>query len=189
MRKARNYKAEYQRRQQLARDRGFRTYGQQRHAIETGRARAIAPARVRTKRTLDAQQKYGIPAWMQKVNPLQARIDIAQAWSDKYSRSTETEFSELQARKDPDYLRLYLAAFVYSPKLAPWYKRLTPSEDLRKFFVEYMHIYESDEYESRYGAEWPHAGDYGRKARNERRRIERRRHTRKAYRVPTRRTS
>ena len=56
-RKPRDYKAEERRRNELARQRGFKTRAAQRGAIERGEISALQPKRVRSKKTLAAQAR------------------------------------------------------------------------------------------------------------------------------------
>lgn len=57
-RKPRDHKAEQQRRNELARQRGFTSRATQRAAIEKGRIPALAPQRVRSPKTKAAQSKF-----------------------------------------------------------------------------------------------------------------------------------
>lgn len=160
----RDYKAEYQRRQSLAKARGFRSYGQQRRAIEKGTVAAIAPSRIRTKRTADAQFRrvMNLPkGWTVRG----ARMDMARGWSNAYARSDLLTFDEKRAQTDDVYLDAYIKALVFAPsnvKGNKHHRRLTPSPDLEEFLVNVLGIYQADEYETRYGYGWPHGGQYNR---------------------------
>src|SRR6478609_5965605 len=89
-RKPRDYKAEERRRNELARQRGFTNRYQQRRKIETGAVPALAPKRVRSERTKQAQAQRIRPPrngakiddsrWV--INGTQiSRVQRAEDWS------------------------------------------------------------------------------------------------------------
>lgn len=149
--KQRNYKAEYARRVALAQDRGFRNYADQRRKIETGRAQAIAPARIRTKRTLDAQQSWQALPWERKVNQKEIRIQMAQEWSRVYSRTKVIRFDAQLARRDDEYLQSYMRTFVLGDHEDQNINHFSDSFDLKHYLVDVMEYMTEDEYERRYG--------------------------------------
>lgn len=151
-RKARNYAAEYAKRNALAKARGYRSYGDQRRKIETGRAPAINPGRIRTKRTADAQQEYRNLPWEKRVDPTQIKIEMAQEWSRVYARTGAIRFDSAEARRNPHYLSTYLQAFVLGTHDDPNLNRLTGSDALYEYLVNETGYMSADEYETRYGA-------------------------------------
>lgn len=165
MRQPRDYKAEYAKRNALAKSRGFKSYGQQRRAIEKGTVRAIAPGRVRSKRTLDAQQAFSFREIIPGFDLQETRIESAQRWSDRNARSNLIKFDAKRARKDKEYLDRYMVALVLSPERTEHYRRLTPSPALKSFLVDFMHIIQANEYETRYGEGYPHGGQFNRTTR------------------------
>lgn len=168
--RARDYAAEYARRQELARKRGFRSYAAQRRAIETGVAPAISPSRIRTKRTMDAQQNY----MLKNFDVLGYRLEMAKGFSRMKVYDERLKFDEKRAKHDPHYLNLYIESVVTAPYSATMgTRRLVPSDKLRHLLVDVLGITTIDEYEARYGQGWPHGGNYNRW-------VKARRHTGKA---------
>lgn len=159
MRKPRDWAAVYAARNARARAQGFASYGAYRRAVERGLTPARRPDLVRTKRTADAQQVFG---WLGGVSIQDARKQMAQAWSDRYARHEAFAFDADRADEDPEYLDLFLGATLYAQERTRHYRRLTPSEDLRRLLVDKLGITSSDDYEDRYGGQFPHGGDYGR---------------------------
>lgn len=164
-RKARDYKAEEARRNALARQRGFTSRGQQRRAIETGKAPAIAPRRLRKPTTIEAQKfRLGVdtggierkatelPAFGDRVSP----EDRAQDWSDIYARSSAAQYNPDDRPKGMSkraYTNAYLAAFVRGDERYVNVRHAGGSEALRHWFVDIAGYMTADEYESRYGAQ------------------------------------
>lgn len=162
MKRNRDYKAEYQRRNELAKARGYKSYGQQRYRIETGDAPAINPRRLRSQRTIDNQvRKQRIlsnagpfndelpwPDWFGEKDLKATRIEFAQDWSDFYSRHWSTEFDAERAEDDEHYLETYMNTFVHLSYLESHH--LKRSESHYEWFVNIMHYMEADTYDRRY---------------------------------------
>jgi hypothetical protein len=150
-RKARDYRAEYKRRVALAQQRGHRNYYEQRRKIETGETPALQPARLRRRDVIEKQQRFErlLPDWL-TVNVQDARIDMAQNWSDWYSRHWSTRFDADRARNDPHYLNVYMQAFVMQISSGPASHRLTFDEYRREWFVNIMEYFSVEEYDDRY---------------------------------------
>lgn len=158
----RDYKAEYARRQALAKERGFKSYGEQRRKIERGETRAIAPSRLRSRKTIENQNKnWSIFAEQPARNPVQeffdsfsvrdARIDMASRWSDFYSRSEATKFDPERARRDERYLTVYMQAFVLADHSDRNVHDFDGSDWQREWFVDQIEYFEAEEYDNRYG--------------------------------------
>lgn len=150
MAKKRDYKAEYARRNALAKKRGFSSYSQQRRAIERGKIPAIQPHRVRSKKTLDAQEKsFGI---LGRKTVKDFRIEAGVAWSERNARSNRLKFDPVRAKKDDAYLSAYLGATVMQTgKSGEDDSTLVPSPDLRILLVNVLGLMTDNEYDSRYG--------------------------------------
>lgn len=154
--KARDYKAEYARRQSLAKERGYKSYGQQRRLIEKGIAPAIQPTRLRSARTIRNQEESGAgflfrATGFRTINDY--RIDAAQRWSDMRSRRDVTKFDADRARRDPEYLDAYSQALVSdagNPDVK-FQTRLSYNDYTKHYLVDVMHAMTEDEYEARYG--------------------------------------
>ena len=146
--KKRDYRAEYARRKALAQERGFSGYAAQRKAIERGKYPAIAPHRVRTKRTSDAQAKLGL--FGRNIKAM--RIEAAQVWSDRNARANTMKFDAERARTDEDYLSTYLGATVMmTGRTEMDESTLIPSDDLRHLLVDVLEVFDLDEYDQKYG--------------------------------------
>lgn len=158
MGKKRDYKAEYARRDFLAKARGFDTYAAQRRAIEKGEVPALAPSRIRSKRTADAQQ-----VWASRPRSLwelaqtaegrkEINIDRAIRWSRMNARSDVLRFDPERAKTDDRYLTVYINAFVAPteghPELAHHFEGTDWQEE---YFVEIMEYYEAEEFDEKYG--------------------------------------
>lgn len=158
-RKKRDYKAEYARRQALARERGFVSYHAQRRKIETGQVPAIAPNRLRKRSTIEAQEKFptrGLPKdvaeWWKNFDVQDARIDMAKRWSDWYSRHWSTQFDADRAKHDERYLTVYMQAFVLAPHEDGNVHDFDGSSWQYEWFVEIVGYMEADTYDDKYGA-------------------------------------
>lgn len=157
MARKRNYKAEYQRRQTLAKARGFKGYAAQRRAIETGKAAPIQASRVRSRRTLDAQFKAGrgifslnMTQAQQDQLALKTRMDMAQGWSNTRSHSPGTKFDRARAERDPGYLDAYTQSVVFDSFSDPTQHRFSRSEAMRHYLVDVAKIMTQEEYDDAY---------------------------------------
>lgn len=149
-RKKRDYKAEYARRNALAQKRGFKSYNAQRKAIEKGRFPAIAPGRIRSRKTLDAQTNYSIVKVFGR-SELDIRIEASLAWSERNARTETMKFDEARARKEPDYERTYFSATVMQFGATELDEStLVNSPELQHLLVDLMDIYEPEEYDEKY---------------------------------------
>jgi hypothetical protein len=161
-RKPRDYAAEYRRRNELAKQRGHTNYAQQRRKIERGQIRAIAPTRLRSRKTIEAQDAvYGLfgtqqldkdtERWLSTVDVQDVRIDMAQRWSDWYSRHWSTEFDAKRAAKDEHYLTVYMQGFVLSQDKDKNAHHFDGSRWQHEWFVDITGYLEADDYADRYG--------------------------------------
>ena len=162
--RVRDHKAEQARRNELARQRGYTSRAQQRRAIETGKAKPLAPKAVRSPKTI-AAQKRRIAAATQGQEHKAKESDVlfntsrpdaerAQDWSDLFARSN-------MAKYDPDnrpkgvsreaYTKAYMAAFVEGPDRYKLVRHSGGSDALRAWFVDMNGWFQADEYETRYG--------------------------------------
>ena len=163
-RRQRDYKAEEQRRNQLARERGYSSRAQMRRAIESGSTAAIRPTALRNPRTIEAQkfrlgsetrgvERKGttLPSFGSRISPEQSAED----WSDIYARSAAAQYSpddRPDGMSKAEYTEAYLAAFVRGEERYVNVRRSGGSEALRHWFVDVVGYMTADEYESRYGA-------------------------------------
>lgn len=158
-RRPRDYAAEYARRQALAKQRGFASYGTQRRAIEKGEIPAIEPTRLRKRSTIEAQEIgrgfIGVPSLkgegLTSYEGIQAfRMEMALRWEETHSRSHYSEFDREKARNDPEYLNEYMAAWVM-PSI---YKDNTHDVDPSEYLHDYMidnDLMDEEEWQQRYG--------------------------------------
>lgn len=153
MARKRDYRAEYARRVALAKQRGFKNYYDQRRKIEKGETRAIQPSRLRRRSVIEVQTKafdiFGTQ-WADSIDIRETRIDMAQKWSDWYSRHWSTKFDAERARQDPKYLDVYMQAFVLVVTDGPKSHHFGWDEYQREWFVDYMKYYEAEEYDDHY---------------------------------------
>lgn len=154
MARKRDYAAEYKRRQELARKRGFKSYAQQRRAIERGTFKSLAPGRLKRKDVIERQvAKFDIFAerdWFASFDVTDARIDMAQKWSDWYSQHWSTKFDAERARNDPHYLDVYMQSFVLVAQDRESSHRFTWDEYRREWFTDIMGYLDVDQYDDRY---------------------------------------
>jgi len=164
--RVRNYRQEQERRNALARERGYTSRGQQRRAIETGKAKPIAPKLVRSPKTI-AAQKARIKAETQGQEHKHKTSDIlfsanrpdaerAQDWSDLFSRSSMGQYNPDER---PDgvskkaYTDAYVAAFVDGAERYKYVRHSGGSPALRRWLVDINGFMTADEYETRYGSQ------------------------------------
>lgn len=153
-RKQRDYKAEYARRQALARERGFKSYAQQRREIEKGDYPALAPTRLRKASTIRNQEEKGTGFLGRTLANLKDhRIEAAQRWSDMRARTKSMEFDAKRARRDPEYLNAYTAATVLDMAHpdTKMQAKLSANEHSKHLLVDVLGLMTADEYETRYG--------------------------------------
>lgn len=155
--KRRDYKAEYRRRNELAKARGFAGYAQQRRAIESGKARAIAPWRIRTKRTAEAQNAFLAELKEQGTYDSYLRaVPIEQQcrdWSSGTAKTPALKYTPQFARRygltKAEYTQAYYDAFVNGPESYRNVRR-GGSPALRYWLVDVIKLYTAAEYDKRY---------------------------------------
>lgn len=142
-RRKRDYKAEERRRNELARQRGYKSRAAQRYAIETGRAPALQPSRVRK------------PTRTVKTPRLDSgALDRAYDWSALHGGTQIARYDYRNARPGVtkgQYLKGYLDAFVEGPQRYRAVRHSGGSRALERYFVDITGYYTADEYETRYG--------------------------------------
>jgi hypothetical protein len=160
-RKPRNHKLEQQRRNELARQRGFTSRGQQRRAIERGKVPALAPTRLRSERTIKAQterqireQQSGLGGTI--TRDFRTKRDRCIDWSALHAGTTiasyDYEANAVDGVTRQQYTDAYFAAFVSGPGRYAAVRRSGGSPELRRYFVTITEHYSPDVYEVRYGA-------------------------------------
>lgn len=157
-RKVRNYRAEQLRRNELARARGFTNRYQQRHAIETGKFKALQPKRVTRPQTLKAQAEYLAKPKRQQTPTgwaYPSKEDQAQDWSTMNARTNMGQYHPGNAKRlgvtKTFYRQTYLDAFVTGDDRYKLVRHHGGSPALRYWFVDLNGFFSADEYESRYG--------------------------------------
>lgn len=149
-RKARDYKAEYARRNALAKERGFNGYSQYRRKYERGEVRAVAPHRIRSKRTAEAQQNViDYETELGKISREQQCRD----WSNYAAKTWMAKFRPHEAKRRgltrAQYIDAYYNAFVGEGAYAKSRYR-GGNEALRYWFVDVLQCFSADEYDARY---------------------------------------
>jgi hypothetical protein len=153
-RKARDYKAEERRRNELARSRGYSSRGQQRRRIESGKAPAIRPELIRKESTREAQRRYHRENSITVGYP--SKYQRAQDWSDLHAKHWSATYRPEERPKGmtiSQYTDAYLKAFVTGPER--YYEaRQTGSEALRYWFVDVAEYLSDEDYNDadRYGS-------------------------------------
>lgn len=163
MARKRDYKAEEARRNALARERGYTSRASLRRAIETGKASPIAPERVRSPRTIAAQERRlaattagrdAESAFLRATGSISPR-DRAEDWSGIFARSKSAEYAPENAKDlgvtRAEYTRAYLDAFVMGDTRYTAVRHKGGSPALFYWFVTLNGYMSADEYESRYG--------------------------------------
>jgi hypothetical protein len=153
-RKPRDYKAEYARRNALARERGFRTYGQQRHRVATGKALPVGrqgwaqsgykSAAAYRKAIADAGDYQALHAGT-KIARYETGLQPASGW-DKDKGGNRKAGTSVEA-----YTKAYTDAFVYGSNRYGNVRHSGGSEELRYYMVDVTGYYTQEEYDSRYG--------------------------------------
>lgn len=139
--RVRDYKAEYARRNALAKERGFKGYSDYRRKSEKGIVPFIQPKRVRRVRVSQRAQD---------------RRDLARAWSENFARSEvlayRPELAEAAGLTVDQYTDAYLDAVMgqKEQRLAGPH-RLKHNEALEHYLVDIVKWDKADEYETRYG--------------------------------------
>lgn len=166
---ARDYKAEYARRQQLARERGYGSYGRQRGKIQRGEIRALAPNRIRSERTRQAQREFlerarevaegekGFDQLVEEFTSVLTDEQRAAQWSAGFARSEIAQYKPEEAESlgisRDEYTQAYLDAFVEGPSRYADVRYDGGSDALEFWFVELHEYFEVDEYDKRYGSD------------------------------------
>ncbi len=156
-RKPRDYRAEEARRNALARERGFKSRAQQRHAIETGKAAPLQASRLSSPQTIRAQRdrlaaltdfERGIAA----IKP----ENRARDWSDIFARSEEGQYRPERAKElgvsREAYTLAYINAFVYGEDRYDAVRHKGGSDDLYYWFVVLNEYLSAAEYEGKYAS-------------------------------------
>jgi hypothetical protein len=163
----RNYHAEEQRRNELARARGFTSRAQQRRRIERGDIQALAPKRVKSPKTIAAQR-----SWSERAQALIKGLDLTKPsdfdrcadWSAAHAQTKQARFNPKHLPKGitlDDYVTAYMRAFVEGPgsyglsrgsrqTTTNGYQYTGGSADLYYWFVILMGYYQADEYDEHY---------------------------------------
>ena len=161
-RKVRDYRAEEQRRRFLANTRGYNNRYQLRRAIETGVRPPIQPKRVRSRKTIEAQERRmdRVQKAMQPKPRSANAYDRAQAydWSDLFAKRHQAEYVPERAavlgKTRHAYTKAYIDAFIgqnYDVEQGYSSRRyIGGSEALRYWFVELNQYYTQAEYDARY---------------------------------------
>lgn len=173
MAKKRDYKAEYARRQQLARERGHESYGKQRGKIERGEIASLAPKRLRSKRTRRNQVKWyarsldiateetrgAAPEFMELYGKHVAtltREERARDWSNNFAQTELAQYMPVHAKElgltKREYTDLYLAAFVVGDQRYA-NARYDGSDALAVWFVDLNEYFTQEEYDGKYGSD------------------------------------
>lgn len=166
-RKQRDYRAEEARRNARARERGFTSRGQQRRAIERGKVPALAPSRLRSQRTIDAQrerearERREATSWFRAGFSSERQYrnakDKAEDWSALHAGTGiaryDYEANAVEGITMAAYTKAYMDAFVSGPQRYKAVRRSGGSDALYHYFVTVTEHYSPDEYESRYGAQ------------------------------------
>lgn len=139
-RKPRDYKAEYQRRNELAKKNQFKTYGQVRYGLKKGTlARSngrIVATPTKTSTNLKQWEKAGAkdPADYMKMK------SEVKAWLKKYPGDGRSKLTADEI-KNPEIMGAYHRAFV---------KRPTPPGSLKDFLVNVTHRVSKKEWDKNY---------------------------------------
>lgn len=163
-RKARDYKAEERRRNELAKARGFTSRAAQRRAIEKGAAPALAPTRLRKPSVIAAQRARSAPPKDRapikdslQGYPLPSREQRARDWSALFAGTEMAQYRPERAKElgvtKKQYTDAYLRAFVQGDSAYHRVRYYGGSEDLRYWFVELNDYFEAEEYDEKYGPE------------------------------------
>lgn len=161
-RKARDYKAEERRRNELARLRGHTNRYQQRKKIETGAIAALAPKRVRSTRTKTAQKaRVRPPRGAAKITDYEiqgtkiSRVQRASDWSAAHASEDIAKYRPERAKSlgvgEAAYTNAYLRAFVEGDTRYQRVRRSGGSVDLYYWFVTLNGYYMAEEYDEKYG--------------------------------------
>lgn len=160
-RKPRDYAAEYQRRQVLAKARGFRTVGQQRYRIERGKAAAIQLWRVKTKRTAEAQETYKANEY-ERLKAAISKEQRCKDWSSAFAKRPIAKYTPRDAKHlgltKQQYIDAYYKAFIESNTIHNEDRKphFIGTDPLRYWFVDLHGYYQADEYDDRYPPESSH---------------------------------
>ena len=160
--RVRDHKAEYARRNALAKTRGYGNRYEQRRKIETGVIAPIRPKQVKS-RTTKAAQRLRIAVEKQAAKekkdfrglaPRRTRAERAEEWSLLMAKTPDAEYNPDDAKElgvtRTAYTNAYLAAFVLGPEHYHLVRHNGGSDALKTWFVDITHTYTSGEYDARY---------------------------------------
>lgn len=152
-RKQRDYKAEYQRRNAKARERGFRSYGAYRNAVETGKVQSVQPSRIRSARTTAAQSRLN-SLFTGRQSFSEMKSD-ALDWAAAHAGTPIAEYDPARALErtgtsEAEYLAAYTAAFVSGPNRYGAVRHRGGSEELRHYWVDITEWFSAEEYDDKY---------------------------------------
>lgn len=175
-RKARDYKAEYARRNALAKERGFKGYADQRKQMETGQVKFLQQNRLSNRRSIAANKSWiarEAKRAQQTINdffrdaekPAEVTYEsairnleltaMAIDWSNLHAATDIAEYhperaADLGVTVD-EYTQAYLEAFAgFGGETYYEVRRRGGSDALRYWFVELNDYYEAAEYDDRY---------------------------------------
>lgn len=151
----RDYHQEQIRRDALARTRGHANRQSQRKKIERGKIAPLQPKRVRSPKTLEAQEKR--LAKLKPPKPKSASYDdreLAYDWSAAHAQRIQAtynpELAALLGVTRHAYTKTYLEAFITGDFRYTDVRHDGGSEELFYWFVTLNHFYTAREYERRY---------------------------------------
>lgn len=160
-RKPRDYAAEYRRRNELAKSRGARTYGQLRYRIEHGTAPAIHPWRIKTKRAAEAQAFYKSNEY-ERLKAAISKEQQCRDWSSAFAKRPIAKYTPRDAKRlgltKHQYIGAYYKAFIESNTIYDEnrHPHFIGADPLRYWFVNLHGYYQADEYDDRYPPESSH---------------------------------
>lgn len=150
---ARDYKAEYQRRNAKAQARGFKSYGAYRHAVETGKIQTVQPKRLSSPRTIKAQSRFN--NYFSRGRSFAEMKSDAQDWAAAHAGTEIAEYDPARAltiskTSEAEYLTAYTEAFVSGPNRYGAVRHQGGSEELRHYWVDITGWLSAKEYDEKY---------------------------------------
>lgn len=162
MARKRDYKAEYARRQALAKSRGYESYSAYRRGYETGQNPAVNYKRIKKEKTKRAQVKwfegntgdlFDFEALVEMLTPKLPKQDECEIWSAAYARTSVAEYNPDEAEElglsKREYTEAYWDCFVGGPDMYSK-NRKSGSPAMRRWFVEITQYFEAEDYDDRY---------------------------------------